>query len=254
LGGAPKLGRVDPVEIWGGGCDDPELGLASFAKYMSKAMAWDRASIVGVRPTTGCEAIGHEIPYDRPAAIYERNGVRISSFPAMHGLNGAVGYTLEYAGLTVVFSGDTRPCRFVADAAAGADLLIHECFQSPKVAAKALGLTLETAVRVTKTGHTIPDQMGRILELTKPRMAALWHLDVSPGVDGVLEEVGEHYVGAVAVCQDLTVFNVTAEAVLVRQAQVNDAPQPVHGPSTTQPVIAPAPAPPGWWAEASLDI
>jgi ribonuclease Z len=80
-----------------------------------------RASIVGVRPTTGCEAIGHEIPYDRPAAIYEGNGVRISSFPAIHGLNGAVGYKLEYAGLTVVFSGDTRPCRFVADAAAGAD-------------------------------------------------------------------------------------------------------------------------------------
>jgi ribonuclease Z len=254
LGGAPKIGRVDPVEIWGGGCDDPELGLASFVKYMSKTMAWDRASIVGVRSTTGCEAIGHEIPYDRPAAIYDGNGVKVSSFPAIHGLNGAVGYKLEYAGLTVVFSGDTRPCRFVADAAAGADLLIHECFQSPKVAAKALGLPLETAVRVTKTGHTIPDQMGRILDLTKPRMAALWHLDVGPGVAGVFEEVGAHYGGAVAVCQDLTVFNVTAEAVVVRQAQVDDAPQPVHGPSTAKPVIEPAPEPPGWWAEASLDI
>jgi len=254
LGGGPKLGRVDPVEIWGGGCDDQELGLASFVRYMSKAMAWDRASIAGVRQTTGYEAIAHEVPHDRPAVIYERNGVTISSFPVIHGLNGAVGYKLEYAGLTVVFSGDTRPCRFVADAAAGADLLIHECFQSPKVSAKALGLTLETAVRVTKTGHTIPDQMGRILELAKPRMAGLWHLDVSPGVDSVLEEVGAHYLGAVAVCQDLTVFNLTAEAVLVRQAQVNDAPHPVHGPSTTQPAIAPAPAPPGWWAEAELYI
>jgi ribonuclease Z len=254
LGGGPKLGRVDPVEIWGGGCDDPELGLASFVRYMSKAMAWDRASIEGVRQTTGYEAIAHEVPYDRPAAIYERNGVTISSFPVLHGLNGAVGYKLEYAGLTVVFSGDTRPCRFVADAAAGADLLIHECFQSPMVSAKASGLPLETAVRVIKTGHTIPDQMGRILELAKPRMAGLWHLDVSPGVDSVLEEVGEHYLGPVTVCQDLTVFNVTAEAVLVRQAQVNDAPHPVHGPSTTQPVMASPPAPPGWWAEAALDI
>lgn len=101
----------------------------------------------------------------------------------------------------------------MADAAASADLLIHECFQSPMVSAKAMRLTLETAVRVTKTGHTIPDQMGRILGMTKPRMAGLWHLDVSPGVDTVLEEVGAHYVGAVAVCQDLTVFNITAEAV-----------------------------------------
>jgi ribonuclease Z len=242
------------VEIWGGGCDHAELGLASFVTYMAKAMAWDRASILGVRPTSGCEAIGHEIPHDRPAEIYQRDGVRISSFPAIHGLNGALGYKLEYAGLSVVFSGDTRPCRFVVDAAAGADLLIHECFQSPKIAAKALGLTLETAVRVTKGGHTIPDQMGRILELTKPRMAALWHLDVGPGVEGVLDEVGAHYGGPVAVCQDLTVFNVTAEAVVVRQAQVNDAPPPVHGPSTTKPVIEPALAPPHWWADAALDL
>jgi len=254
LGSLPKVGRVDPVEIWGGGCDDPELGLEAFVRYISKAMAWDRASLLGVRPTSGYEAIGHEIPYDRPAAIYERDGVRVSSFPAIHGLNGAVGYKLEYADLTVVFSGDTRPCRFVADAAAGADLLIHESFQSPAIAAKAWGVPLETALMVTKSAHTIPGQMGRILDMTKPRMAALWHLDVSPGVDGVFEEIGQQYGGPVAVCQDLTVFNVTAESVLARQAKVNDAPQSVHGPSTTKPALEPTPEPPGWWAEALLDM
>ena len=78
--------------------------------------------------------------------------------------------------------------------------------------------------------------MGEILEMTKPRMAALWHMDVSPGVDGVFEEIGEHYGGAVAVLQNLTVFNVMTEAVLVRQAQVNDAPPPVHGPPSAEPV------------------
>jgi ribonuclease Z len=254
LGSLPKVGRVDPVEIWGGGCNDPELGLDAFVKHMSKAMAWDRASVMGLRPTGGFDAIGHEIPYDRPAEVYERDGVRISSFPAIHGLNGAVGYKLEYAGLSVVFSGDTRPCQFVADAAVGADLLIHESFQSPAVAAKSWGVPLETAVAVTQAAHTIPVQAGKILDMTKPRMGALWHLDVSPGVVGVFEEIGEHYGGPVAVCQDLTVFNVTAESVIARQAQVNDAPQSVHGPSTTKPVVEPALEPPGWWADALLDV
>lgn len=254
LGSVPKIGRVDPVEIWGGGCDDPELGLASFVKYITKAMAWDRASLLGARPTTGLEAIGHEIPYDRPTEIYERNGVRISSFPAIHGLSGAVGYKLEYAGRTVVFSGDTRPCRFVVEAAAGADLFIHECFQSPRVVAASLGLSVETARNVLKAAHTIPEQMGQVLNLAKPRMGAVWHLDVSPGVEGVFDEVGAHYGGAVVACQDLTVFNVTADAVIARQAQVNDAPHPVHGPSKTKPVIEPAPEPPAWWAEAALDL
>jgi ribonuclease Z len=154
----------------------------------------------------------------------------------------------------VVFSGDTRPCRYVVEAAVGADLLIHECFQSPKVVAAAMGLPLETANTVVKAAHTIPDQMGQVLAMTKPRMGAVWHMDVSPGVNGVFEEIGAHYGGAVAACQDLTVFNVTADAVLVRQARVNDAPQPVHGPSHTKPVIEPIPEPPAWWAEAALDL
>jgi len=254
LGSFAKAGRIDPVEIWGGGSDDPAMGLSAFVDHMSKALAWDTASIRGARPTTGFEAIAHEIPYDRPEPVYERNGVAISSFPAIHALSGAVGYTLTYAGRTVVFSGDTRPCRYVVEAAEGADLLIHECFQSPEVFAKATGLPLETALQITSLAHTIPEQMGKILDRTKPRMGALWHLDVTPGVDAVFEELGAHYEGPVTVTQDLTVFNVTEGAVVARQAKVNDAAPPVHGPSKTSPVVDPPVPPPAWWSEALLDV
>jgi ribonuclease Z len=254
IGSLAKVGRVDPVEIWGGGSEDPELGLAAFVEHMGKAMAWDTASVRGVRPTTGFAMTGHEIPYDRPEAIYERNGVTISCFPAIHGLSGAVGYTVGYAGLTVVFSGDTRPCKHVVDAATGADLLIHECFQSPAVFAHAEGLPLETAQRITRLAHTVPEQMGKILDLARPRMAALWHLDVTPGVDAVFEEISASYSGPVTVTQDLTVFNVTREAVIARQAKVNDAAPPVHGPSQTSPALDPQPAPPAWWTGALLDL
>jgi ribonuclease Z len=254
LGSVAKNGRVDPVEIWGGGSEDPELGLEAFVGYMLKAMAWDAASVRGVRPMSGFQAIAHEIGYDRAETVYEAGGVTVSSFPAIHGLSGAVGYALEYAGLKVVFSGDTRPCRFVVEAATGADLLIHECFQSPAVAAVASGLPLETVQELLKAAHTIPDQMGRILDMTKPRMAALWHMDVSPGVDAAFADIGAHYSDPVVASQDLTVFNVTADAVVARQAQVNDAPHPVHGPSKTEAQLEPMPAPPTWWADAALDV
>jgi ribonuclease Z len=125
LGSLAKNGRVDPVEIWGGASEDPELGLEAFVRYMLKAMAWDAASVLGVRPVSGFQAVAHEIPYDRPETVYQGGGVTISSFPAIHGLSGAVGHSLEYAGCKVVFSGDTRPCRFVVEAATGADLLVH---------------------------------------------------------------------------------------------------------------------------------
>jgi len=254
VGSLAKAGRVDPVEVWGGASEDPDLGLAAFTEHMNKAMGWDIASVRGVRPTTGFTLVGHEIPFDRPETIYDRNGVSVSSFPAIHGLSGAVGYTLVYAGLKVVFSGDTRPCRYVVEAAAGADLLIHECFQSPAVYARATGLPLETAVNITRLAHTVPDQMGKILDLTRPRMGALWHLDVTPGVDGVLDELGAHYSGPVTVTQDFTVFNITSGAVVARQAKVDDAAPPVHRPSKAGPELGPRPATPRWWAEALLDV
>ena len=49
--------------------------------------------------------------------------------------------------------------------------------------------------------------------MARPRMGALWHLDVTPGVDAVFEEISASYRGAVTVTQDLTVFNVTHDAV-----------------------------------------
>jgi len=122
------------------------------------------------------------------------------------------------------------------------------------VFAKATGLPLETALQITSLAHTIPEQMGKILGRTKPRMGALWHLDVSPGVDAVFEELDAHYDGAVTVTQDLTVFNVTEDAVTARQAAVNDAAPPVHGPSKTTPELDPPVPPPTWWSEALLDV
>jgi ribonuclease Z len=254
IGSFAKAGRIDPVEIWGGGSENPAYGLDAFVTHMSQAMAWDTASLRGVRPTSGFEMIGHEIPFDRPATVYERNGVTISSFPAIHGLSGAVGYAVAFGGLRVVFSGDTRPCRYVVEAAQGADLLIHECFQSPAVFARLTGLPLETALKVTGMAHTIPDQMGKILQRSAPRMGALWHLDVSPGVDAVFEEVGANYSGPVTVTQDLTVFNVTHEAVVVRQARVQDDAPPVHGATHREPELEELPAAPQWWREALLDL
>jgi ribonuclease Z len=254
VGSLAKAGRVDPVEVWGGASENPDLGLAAFVDHLGKAMAWDTASVRGVRATSGFAMVGHEIPFDRPDTIYERNGVTISCFPAIHGLSGAVGYAIDYAGRKVVFSGDTRPCKHVVAAAQGADLLIHECFQSPAVFAEVTGLPLETALQITRLAHTIPEQMGKILELTNPRMGALWHLDLTPGVDAVFDELTTRYSGPVTATQDLTVFNVTEESVTARQAKVNPAATPVHGPSKTSPAAEPQPTPPSWWAEALLDV
>jgi ribonuclease Z len=255
LGSFAKLGRLDPVEIWGGASDDPDLGHATFIEHMTKALRWDTASVAGFNASTGNEAIAHEIPYDSVEVAYERNGVKITSFPVIHALNGALGYSIEFAGRRVVFSGDTTPCRHVVDAAAeGCDLLIHECYLSPTIVATAMKRPVEEVTALLKQAHTLPDQAGKVFTMANPRMGALWHHPLTPAVGQVLADVSENFAGPLVVSQDLTVFNVTPEAVVARQAAVNDLPPTVPGVSKTDKKIDPPNPEPTWWADARLEL
>jgi ribonuclease Z len=61
------------------------------------------------------------------------------------------------------------------------------------------------------------------------------------------------YDGPVTIAQDLAVFNITAEAVVARQAIVDQVPWPVIGPTVVMgPPMNQPPEPPAWWADALL--
>jgi ribonuclease Z len=68
------------------------------------------------------------IPDGAPSAVvFERNGVVVRAFHVDHGhVKPAYGFRVEYAGRSVVISGDTVASPLVAQAAQGSDLLIHE--------------------------------------------------------------------------------------------------------------------------------
>ena len=111
-----KAGRRDPVEVWGPAGATEALGTHAYARALQTAHAWDMESLNGHPGQSGARAVTTEVPYDTTATVYERNGVTITSFPVIHIQDGAVGYRLDYAGRSVVFSGDTRPCRTLVDA------------------------------------------------------------------------------------------------------------------------------------------
>ncbi|MEO2004651.1 MAG: adenosylcobinamide-GDP ribazoletransferase, partial [Candidatus Poribacteria bacterium] len=41
--------------------------------------------------------------------VYESNGVVVTAFPVPHGMYGAVGYRLDYAGMSMVYAGAAYP-------------------------------------------------------------------------------------------------------------------------------------------------
>ena len=196
-----------------------------------------------------------EFDFSETQVVYEANGVSVTLFPVVHAGSGAVGYRLDFAGLTFVYSGDTCAAWPLVLASEGVvDLLIHECFPPAAVLAAASGLSIERATIALNAAHTSPTAAAKVFGLVKPRMAGLWHTLLSPQViTMIFAELRKGYDGPVVQTQDLTVFNVTKDAVVARQAQVMDQLPPLPGIPRT-PYTPIATTPPEWWAEARIPL
>jgi len=249
-----KAGRRDPIEVWGPSGRQDNLGTRHFTNHLEQALAWDTESMSGHPGQSGARTITTEVPYDKDATIYERNGVTIASFPVLHLLDGAVGYKFTYAGRSVVFSGDTRPCRTVVEASKGADLLIHETFPSASVYAKKASVPLAFAEQIVNGVHTSPAMAGKVFKRAGARVSVMWHLAVDHETVGpVFQEMRSQYDGPVVIAQDLTAFNITQSAVVIRQATVNPVAWPVVGRShESGPPMSKLLAPPDWWADVLI--
>ncbi|MGI9569814.1 MAG: MBL fold metallo-hydrolase, partial [Desulfobulbia bacterium] len=121
-------GRYTPLHVYGGSGETPELGTKAAVEALVKTLAWDIKGRTGLLPDAGGKVIPHEFDYKAMnQLVYEKNGVRITSWPAIHSLDGSVSYRLEWNGLSFVFGGDTRPNKWFIEYAQDADFVIHEC-------------------------------------------------------------------------------------------------------------------------------
>ena len=256
LGGSlAKVGRADgPVYVWGPSGTEPRLGTKHFCEAIHEALAWDEEAGKGHINPESTKIVGTEFDCMKTQVVYDKNGVKVTSFPVIHIISGAVGYRLDFAGLSFAFSGDTRAGWPLVRACEGVDLLIHECFPPAAALAAASGLSIEQATMTLNAIHTSPKAAGKVFSLVKPRLAGLYHTLLSPQVVSMLfQELGAVYAGPVVQTQDLTVINVTKEAIVSRQAKVVNQLPPIAGKqrATFKPVQIP---PPAWWAEALIPI
>jgi ribonuclease Z len=256
VGSYSKVGRADgPVYVWGPSGTEPRLGTKHFAESIEEAMAWDTAAGYGAINPESMKIVASEFDYSKTETVYEENGVKIISFPVIHAISGAVGYRVDFAGLSVLFSGDARASQpLVRAGEGGVDLIIHECFPPAEALAAASGLSIERATIALNAAHTSPQAAGKVFSLVQPRMAGLWHTLLTPEViPMVFAGIREEYEGPVVQTQDLTVFNITKEAVIARQAMVQDQLPPIAGVQTAEFTPAAVP-PPDWWEKELLPL
>jgi ribonuclease Z len=119
--------------------------------------------------------------------------VRASCFAVDH-IDGSVGWRVESDGVSVVFSGDTRYCENLAEAAQGATVLIHEALSTDHdkegTAQRAHATAAEAARLATLAG---------VSQLILTHIDTAFHSDVQP----LIYEARQYFDGPISVASDL---------------------------------------------------
>jgi len=221
-------GRYTPLHVYGPSGSTPELGTAAFVEGLKKAYAWDITGRAGTLPDAGGQLIAHEFDYKQVGGVvYEENGVTITSFPAIHSLDGSVSYRLDWNGLSFVFGGDSYPNKWFIEYSKGADFVIHECFYTPEGLAAYLGFPLRQATIVSSYIHTPPAAFGKIMSAVKPRLAVAYHAILDAEMhQQIIETVRSTYDGPLVISTDLMAWNVSKDSIQQREVVSAERVQP----------------------------
>jgi ribonuclease Z len=187
----------------------------------------------GILPDAGGQLVAHEFDFKQDGGVvYEENGVKITSFPAVHVLDGPVSYRLDWNGLSFVFGGDSAPNKWFIERSKGADLVIHECMYTPEGLANVLGWDMRQATFVSAYIHTPPAGFGKIMSEVKPRLAVGYHTIRHPELDQLmLEGIRSTYDGPLAIADDLMCWIISKDAIVQREVVSAER---VQAPPTTQ--------------------
>jgi ribonuclease Z len=178
------LGRKDSLRIWG------PHGTRHMAHHLVEAFRFDVQTRIMTEalPAKGAELDTREISQGK---VYDDGSVRVSAFTVDHGaVKPAFGYRVDYAGHSVVISGDTKFSQNLIDFAKSTDCLIH--------AAWAVGTTNPTPPSLRSIASA--EDAGRVFAIVNPRIAVVYHYKEEEGLEAALRS---KYGGPFVVAKDL---------------------------------------------------
>lgn len=202
-------GRRDtPLKVWG------PKGTMKMMSYLEQAFDFD-IKIRLYDDRSSPDGIIVDAKDIIEGVVYEKHGLKVTAFEVDHGvIKPAFGYRIDYAGRSVVLSGDTRPSENLIRYAKGVDLLIHEIV-SPEALKRAE--YPEERIKSIQSHHTKPGEAGEVLNKTTPKMAVFSHI-VPPSAteEDLLLSVRKIYSGPVELGEDLMVVEVGQKVEITR--------------------------------------
>jgi len=237
--GGWTAGRTGPLKIWGPSGATPEMGTKYAVDHFLKAYTWDATTRnAKLSPKPGQIKVTEFDYKGINQVVYQENGVTIRSWPAIHAGDGAVSFSLEYAGLKVVFGGDTFPNKWYVKYAKDADLAIHEVFMTPGELVEWYGQSPGQALGVGTQVHTSPPAFGKVMSEIKPRHAVGYHFFDEEGTRyDIYDGVRSTYDGPLSLATDNMVWNISKDKITERMAVTTEDAWAVPG-------VTPPPPPP----------
>jgi ribonuclease BN (tRNA processing enzyme) len=191
------LERDQPLQLFG------PPGLRSMVDHVQQAWSEDvRIRLEGLEPanTEGYKTVVHEF---ESGLVHKDELVTVHAFRVPHGsFRYALGYRFETPDRVIVVSGDTAPSEALIEAAKDCDVLVHEVYSA---------VSYQTRPDVWKayhaSFHTSSVELAAIANRARPKLLVLTHqLFWGRTERQLLDEVREHYDGAVVSGRDLDVF------------------------------------------------
>lgn len=200
--------RTVPLPVWG------PTGTSSMMAHLEQAYQADinvRMANDGVSPD-GAKILAHDIA---EGLVHDSGGVKVTAFEVDHApVKPAFGYRIDYAGRSVVLSGDTRVSENLVRHAQGVDLLVHEVFVPSTL--ERTGMPPARAKNIIAY-HLTPEQAGDVFTRTRPRLAVYSHICLPTATaQDVIVPTRTTYSGPLEVGEDLMVIDV-GEKVAVRR-------------------------------------
>lgn len=163
--------REEPLRVWG------PRGTKSMMENLDRAFDFDIR--IRLHDDQGSpQGIVVDATDIAEGFVFEEGGVKVTAFEVDHApVKPAFGYRVDFAGRSVVLSGDTRFSENLVRHAEGVDVVIHEVISLERLL--RAGMERERAQRIVNH-HVTPEQAGEIFSRVKPRLAVYSHTNATP--------------------------------------------------------------------------
>jgi ribonuclease Z len=205
------MGRKTPLRVSG------PSGTQQMMKHLEEAYAFDIHIRRDVDEQFAAPGVVVEARDIEQGVVYNSGGVKVTAFLVDHGLvKPALGYRVDYAGHSVVLSGDTRYSENLIKFAQGTDLLVHEVLAANAYRSLHTALTQRQMQKVMEH-HTKTEEVAMVFAKVKPKLAVYSHI-VPPDASDLIADTRKTYSGPVEVGEDLMSIEVGDKVEVHRAA------------------------------------